>query len=161
MSDLDPSDEPIHIRDPATPARRKAGSCESVAFWGAMILIGIAVGSYAIMTSYRTETPSASAAPKVVVADPEPPPRPKPAATPMRTRPVAPSARSAAAVVVVHHVEPERKFVDPIERFDSGEAFDNPTSPGRYGRRASGLLKRSLAPARPNQPDPSFGRTPQ
>ena len=71
-----------------------------------------------------------------------------------------PAAKSTAPVVA-QHVEPEKKFVDPIEGFDSGEAFDNPASPGRYGQRSSGLLQRSPAPARPNRPDPSFGQTPQ
>ena len=154
--------DPIRLRDPATPARRKSGSSESVAVWGALTLVGIVVGAYAVMRESRPEAVPQPAPAHVVVADPEPRPAPtKPASTPKRLPSPAPIAAAKSAPVVVHHVEPEKKFVDPIEGFDSGEAFDNPPSPGRYGQRSSGLLERSPAPARPNRPDPSFGRTPQ
>lgn len=153
--------DPIRLRDPATLARRKVGSSESVAVWGALTLVGIVVGAYAVMRASRTEAVPRPAPARVVVADPEPRPAPtKPASTPKRLPSPAPIA-AAKSAPVVHHVEAEKKSVDPIEGFDSGEAFDNPTSPGRYGQRSSGLLQRSPAPARPNRPDPSFGRTPQ
>ena len=152
--------EPILVRreTPLAGPRRKAGSSDTTVVWVVLILIASFVGSYALMRAYRTEPAPAPAQPKVVVADPAPPPRAKPAA--IAKRPPTPAAKSTAPVVA-HHVEPEKKFVDPIEGFDSGEAFDNPASPGRYGQRSSGLLQRSPAPARPNRPDPSFGQTPQ
>ena len=97
---------------------------------------------------------------KVVAAEPELRPDAEPRSA---SRPAAPAPRKTAAGTrrSSHHVEPEKKVVDPIEGFDTGEAFDNPASPGRYGQRTSGLLERAPAPARPNVPDPSFGRTPQ
>ncbi len=157
-----PRSSPILVRreTPLAGPRRKAGSSDTTAVWVVVILIASFIGSYALMRAYRTEPTPAPAQPRIVVADPAPPPRAKPTA--IAKRPPTPAAKSTpAAPVVVEHVEPVKKFVDPIEGFDSGEAFDNPPSPGRYGQRSSGLLERSPAPARPNRPDPSFGRTPQ
>jgi hypothetical protein len=73
-----------------------------------------------------------------------------------RTRPAGIARTETTGQAVVNHVEPEKKAVDPREGFETGEAFDNPPSPGRYGRLGSGLLERAT-PA-PNVPDPSFGR---
>ena len=159
MSNLEASD-PLRLRDPVASGDRKRGSSDMTALWGALVLVGATVGGYALMRATRDE-PAPVPAP-TIVSVPETVPRPRPA-TPKRAR-VAPAAPAPKATpAVVHHVEPEKKAVDPIAGFDSGEAFDNPASPGRYGQRTSGLLERSTnpAPARPNVPDPSFGRTPR
>ena len=152
--------EPIVLREaaPLAAPRRKANSSDTLAVWGAVILVAGVVGIYALVKAYRSESIPIPVPPRVVEADPAPQPRPKLA--PVVKRPAALPTRSAPPVVV-HHIEPEKKVVDPIEGFDSGEAFDNPASPGRYGQRTSGLLERTTPAARPNQPDPSFGRTPQ
>jgi len=157
MSDLDapgPINQPIRLRDPGPSGSRTRGSSESLAPWGAAILVGLSVMGYVLIRATRDATEPAPA--PVVTAQPAPAPRP---VTPRRT------IKSAPAPVVVHHVEPEKKVVDPIKGFESGEAFDNPPSPGRYGMRPRGRPDRdesnNTAPARPNVPDPSFGRTPR
>lgn len=171
MSDLESSElsiEPIQLRDAKPALRRSRSSSDMTALWGALLLVGATLGGYAVMRTMRDE-PVPPPAPTVTSApSPAPPARSAPGVRRPRVATTAPTPAAAptkAAPAVVHHVEPEKKRVDPIEGFDSGEAFDNPPSPGRYGQRTSGLLERgnnpTTAPARPNVPDPSFGRTPR
>lgn len=161
--------QPFAIRDDpgissaARSSVRRAKGSESSALWAAVALVGVAVAGYAIVKAGRPEP--VPAAP--VVAAPQPEPEPEPAPRPRRARP-APKAQTTAPAPVaaksktVVHVEPEKQFkvVDPREGFETGEAFDNPPSPGRYGQRTSGLLERNNPAPRPNAPDPSFGRDP-
>ncbi len=152
--DIEPiiHDEPI--RAPMRPSASRSRGSESAALWGTVALIGAVVGIY------------------VLVKPPQPPPAVEPGpivrqATPASETPVKrkrsetrrTKAPLASTPTVTVHQEPERKVVDPIQGFDSNEAFDNPASPGRYGQRRSGLYEPNATPpaARPNRPDPSFG----
>ena len=159
--------EPIMIRDEPRLASSKSASrakgSESIVVWGAVALIGLAVALYLIVNPPKPKpVPEESAQ---VVTAPEPEARTPSSRRQTRTRPPAigigktdPPQPVAAAKT---RVEPERKAVDPREGFETGEAFDNPPSPGRYGARSSGLLERPTPAPRPNMPDPSFGRNPQ
>lgn len=160
--------EPIVVRDEPriAPARKNSGSPDSTVAWIMVALLGLTAVAYAIVRASRLEPEPTPPAAPVVVSETPPPARPRPAprSRPSAPRAAAPRASDAPkAPAVVTHKEAERKVVDPIEGFDSGEAFDNPPSPGRYGQRTSGQLERSRStpPARPNVPDPSFGRDPR
>ena len=159
--DPDPLVPTFEIRDdPRIDSMRspslRARSGDSTALWAVVLLLGLAIGAYAIQVARRPPpTPSSSdpapiarTAPRVTTPRRSPParrPSPPPAI-------VAPSVPIPAGTVA----ETPGKVVDPIEGFDSGEAFDNPPSPGRYGQRSSGLVGRTPPPPRPSTPDPSF-----
>ena len=165
--EAEPVAQPFVIRDEPSlssskPSVKKAKSSESATVWAVVALIGVTVAGYVIVKAGR---PAPEPEPAPVVAAPEPEPTPAP--RPKRTRPapkrttIANPEPAKTRPTIVTHVEPERKVVDPKEGFETGEAFDNPPSPGRYGQRTSGLLERGNPAPRPNAPDPSFGRTPQ
>jgi len=151
--------------DAGRKATRRAGSTETLAIWGVVGLVAVALGAYAIQLA---QTPI----PVVVQAAP-PAPAPVAAAEPAahaprpsrRPQAVEPPATRAAEPVVEHIVEPpapERKAVDPVTGFETDAAFDNPTHPGRPSRSGLATFERPphgfVSPrARPNVPDPSFG----
>lgn len=141
----EPFAEPIIIHDALTRiasrvSLQKARSSESTVVWAVAALIGFSAIGYAIHLANQP-------GPAVVVPDPvviyrEPAPSPKP-------RPARAFAKEAANIApeFVKAVEPvEKKAVDPIDGFETGEAFDNPTRRDRERYRAN----------RKNAPDPSF-----
>ncbi|MDB5350768.1 MAG: hypothetical protein JWN86_2015 [Planctomycetota bacterium] len=158
--------EPIVIRDePGTGASRssaRAKGSDSTVAWGIVALVGMTVAVYVIV---KPPGPGPVLVPSPSVAAPEPEPvrvaAPRPARTIRRPAAIGIGKTDPRQAAVVNHVEKERKAVDPREGFETGEAFDNPPSPGRYGARSSGLLERATPTPRPNMPDPSFGRNPQ
>ena len=107
----------------------------------ALTLIAIAALGYAVQLAYRDQPP----APAPVVAPVAEEPRPAPVVS--KRRPASPAPRQApdaarspfSAPTLVKEPEPKVP-VDPIAGFDTGEAFNNPPSPGQYGRRSSGIL---------------------
>jgi hypothetical protein len=171
MSDLE-SGERLSLRDSASSGRCKGGSAESIVLWAALLAIGVSIGIYALMRAVQDEPVATS-----IVAEEESAPSrtPSESPTPRRTTTANRPARVSQAAdktgtstpgpapAVVYHTEAEKRAVDPEKGFETGEAFDNPPSPGRYGQRSSGLFGRPGAasePMRPNQPDPSFGPEP-
>ena len=150
--------EPLIVNDAPRIASRsslkKARASESTVVWAAVALIGMAAMVYALRLARQP-------APSAVEPSPVATRREAPIARP---RTVTPRPRFADSQPVAERVATipspsERKAVDPIEGFDTGAAFDNPPSPGRYGQRTSGLLERTTLPnnnPRPNAPDPSF-----
>ncbi len=115
----------------------------------------IAVSAVAVLYAVKVastdapEPPSATTQVVPVAApSPTPPParlvarRPVAAPSPARREPPIGKTSAPTPVVVRHVVEEDlpKKSVDPIEGFDSGAAFDNPASPGRYGQRSSGMF---------------------
>lgn len=172
MSDLEPRKpvgEPIRLRDPKSSGNRRAGSSESVVLCGALLAVGVAIGIYALRKAAQDEPAPAPVAVEEESAAPAPkaesvaPRRTRPAPRAEQTTAASPKVEAPAAAhapAVVYHTEAEKKAVDPEKGFDTGEAFDNPPSPGRYGQRSSGYAGRPATGSetmRPNQPDPSFG----
>ena len=168
----EPEVEPVVIRDePIRASARssvtRAKGAEAAALWGPVAVIGGIVGASILFRASRP-APAIETAPTVVT---QPQPRIERESAP-RQRPIRPVVREAARRVeeipkVVVPEEKERRVVDPVKGFDTNEAFDNPSSPGRPGQRRSGLYdpnapasssNSTAAPsARPNRPDPSFG----
>ncbi len=150
---------------------KKARSSESTVMWATMALIGMVAMVYALRVARQGPAVAAPAPARPPVARTLEPSRPREANRPEAPRP-APRFRDIEAatadsqpmpkaerVATVGEGAARRKAVDPVEGFDTGAAFDNPASPGRYGQRTSGLLERTVLPnnnARPNAPDPSF-----
>lgn len=158
----EPFIEPISLRDEPRigSSLRRARSSESTAVWAVVGLLGFAAGGYAIHVARRPGPPVPQPPPIVITREVEPAPRPKRLTI---VAPIAAAKTRAQATIqstVAAEARPERKAVDPIEGFDSGAAFDNPPSPGRYGQRTSGLLERATPAPGPTAPDPSF-RTPR
>jgi hypothetical protein len=184
-----PAGEPLAIRDDSprlhSPHKeaRSGRAIETYAFCGILVAASVAAIVYAVQVAQRP----APAAPVDVVeihvpapAAPPPPILPQPRLS--RTASTVPSTPAKAEPpkvadrVVIEPETPARPPVDPIAGFDSGAAFDNPTQPGRSGRRGAGTFNNpvhgpisnfenpthgpssTMAPRanQPNTPDPSF-----
>lgn len=165
------TDDALRIA-PVKASVKKARASESNVVWAVVALLGVTGMFYALRVA-RQPAPVPVAAP---VAARKAVPSPRPVARP-RTTTAAPTPRfrdtqpapsetvatiPAAEKVATVGEAARRTAVDPLEGFDTGAAFDNPPSPGRYGQRTSGLLERMPAANnsgtrdRPNAPDPSF-----
>ena len=164
------------IRESSRLAPRRSASkpksSDMMVVCAMVIILALVVGIYAIKTSVNDE-PSTAPTTTPAVAPVVQAPEPRPAPVAKRSRPASqpkaesPPRQPAQVVVHVEKEEPAKKVVDPIEGFDSGEAFDNPASPGRYGQRSSGLYPSAgsgsdpVMNRRPNSQDPSNRNPPR
>ncbi len=127
-----------HIGAARSSVHRAKGS-EMMAVWGLLGVLAFAGAGYAIRVALQDEPPKTEP-----VAKAAPEPEPAIAALPARRTPparrkVEENRAERPAAVVEKTVETPKKIVDPLEGFETGEAFDNPPSPGKYGRRTSNL----------------------